>query len=291
MSTFYRVNIVVAIPKTKQDELLAVVQEKKKVSNLQAYFSHHFGKVMDRSLMEVKNNGAAKGMNGNVIKCEMEETSGDFFYNYGLQGPYDDLIRFMENSYVQSTLKFLSPFSKSKTYHPYDKDKKPKGDYFIHIGDDGYNAKLPHAHAPMKSFSKVSAHTSAQAHGQTTGGASTKSYSAAAKIRAPPAPLCPLGQVSQSLTYKMREAKKVEQDYETAEKDIKALEKKLKELGLKRTTLKTEIADLKKELKKLMEEETEEESDDDDASRHPGSAKRSDESEDESSDEESSDEE
>jgi cell division protein FtsB len=75
--------------------------------------------------------------------------------------------------------------------------------------------------------------------------------------------------VSQSLTYKMREAKKVEQDYETAEKDIK-------ELGLKRTTLKTEIADLKKELKKLMEEETEEESED--------------ESEDESSDEETDEE-
>lgn len=272
MSTFYRVNIVVAIPKTKQDELLAVVQEKKKVNTLQAYFSHHFGKVMDRSLMEVKNNGAAKGMNGNVIKCDLDETSGDFFYNYGLQGPYDDLIRFMENSYVQSSLKFLSPFSKSKTHHPYDKDKKPKGDFFIHIGEDGYNAKLPQAQAhgltkaPMKSFGKVSASASAQGQGhapvQTTGGASTKSYSAAAKIRAPPAPLCPLGQVSQSLTYKMREAKKVEQDYETAEKDIKALEKKLKELGLKRTTLKTEIGDLKKELKKLMEEETEEESDD-----------------------------
>lgn len=279
MSTFYRVNIVVAIPKTKQDELLAAVQEKKKVSNLQAYFSHHFGKVMDRSLMEVKSNGAAKGMNGNVIKCDLDETSGDFFYNYGLQGPYDDLIRFMENSYVQSSLKFLSPFSKSKTYHPYDKDKKPKGNYFIHVGEDGYNAKLPDAHAQTKPFSKVSAHAQvsaqAQAHAQTTGGASTKSYSAAAKIRAPPAPLCPLGQVSQSLTYKMREAKKVEQDYETAEKDIKALEKKLKELGLKRTTLKTEIADLKKELKKLMEEETEEESD---------------ESEDESSDEETDEE-
>jgi hypothetical protein len=230
---------------------------------------------MDRSLVEVKNNGAAKGMNGNIIKCELEETSGDFFYNYGLQGPYDDLIRFMENSYVQSTLKFLSPFCKSKTYHPYDKDKKPKGDYFIHVGEDGYNAKLPHAKVPTKPFSKVSAQPQVQA--QTTGGAAIKTYSGAAKMRAPPAPLCPLGQVSQSLTYKMREAKKVEQDYETAEKDIKALEKKLKELGLKRGTLKTEIADLKKELKKLMEEESEDESDEDESD---------DESEDESSDDE-----
>jgi len=272
MSTFYRVNIVVAIPKTKQDELLAAVQEKKKVSNLQAYFSHHFGKVMDRSLVELKTNGGAKGMNGNVIKCDLDEASGDFFYNYGLQGPYDDLIRFMENSYVQNSLKFISAFSKSKTYHPYDKDKKPKGDYFIHVGEDGYNAKLPHVKTQASGKEQVS----------TSGG--TNTYSAVAKtagvktrpLRAPPAPLCPLGQVSQSLTYKMREAKKVEQDYETAEKDIKALEKKLKELGLKRGTLKTEIADLKKELKKLMEEESEEESDDD-------------ESEDESEDEETDD--
>ena len=266
MSTFYRVNIVVAIPKTKQDELVAAVQEKKKGSNLQAYFSHHFSKVMDRTLFELKNNGGAKGMNGSVIKCDLDETSGDFFYNYGLQGPYDDLIRFMENSYIQNSLKFISAFSKSKTYHPYDKDKKPKGDYYVHIGEGGYNFKLPH----MKvGGGKPGGKEETKAQDQASTGGATNTYSAVAKttgaktrpLRAPPAPLCPLGQVSQSLTYKMREAKKVEQDYETAEKDIKVLEKKLKELGLKRTTLKTEIADLKKELKKLMEEETEEESD------------------------------
>ncbi len=259
--TFYRVNIKVVVPKDKQAELLEAVKEKKDCSDLQTYFGEHFGKVLTRSLSQAKKVSGAKDLSGSLLTCAVADERGDFVFNYGLQGPYDDLVRFLENSYVQSILKFISPYSKSMMYRPYDKEKKPHGDFYVHIGEGGFNFKLPH----MKLVGSASAPVHASKPVPATNSYSAVAKAAGAKARVsslpPPPPLCPLGTVSQNLTYKMREVKKVEQDHAKAEADLKELQKKLKELAAKRMTLKGEVADLKKELKKLMEEEEEESED------------------------------
>ena len=263
--TFYRVNIKVVVLKDKQAELLEAVKEKKGCDDLQTYFGEHFGKVLTRSLGQAKKLGGAKDLSGSLLTCAVADERGDFIFNYGLQGPYEDLVRYLENSYVQSILKFISPYSKSMMYRPYDKEKKPHGDFYVHIGEGGFNFKLPHM--------KLVGATSASVHASKPVPA-TNSYSAVAKaggVKArvsslpPPPPLCPLGTVSQNLTNKMREAKKVDQEHAKAEADLKELQKKLKELAAKRTTLKGEVTDLKKELKKLMEEEEEEDDSDSDS--------------------------
>lgn len=269
-SKVYRMNVKVVISAPKAVELLAEVKEKKKVANLEEYFTKHFGKVMDVAAKQiVKTTNTTNPFSYKLFASGWsKEDAKEYFYNFGIQGVYTELVSFMENSYVHTVLRFISRYSKKMMYKPHTNDEKrePYGDYYIHIGDGPYHFNLPNV-KPLELGAKVVAT-------KTTGGASKESTyksSGSASVpnrkgpippppasSTPSAPPCELEVVSRSLAEKMRKIKEVEAEYEAAIKRMEELKERVKELAEKKVTMKGDVKKLTKRLNELIDEEADE---------------------------------
>lgn len=286
-SKMYRINVSVAVTEEKQKELTVVLKEKKGLDSVHAYFSTTFTKVLERAAQEIQRGSSAKSLTWKLFHNDVAKDSNDYVFNFGVQGLYDELIQFLENQYVHSVLKFVTNYSKSKMYKPYDNDKKPYGDYYMHIGEGGFSYNLPHvkdnstrgakgsyAHALTKETPQ--AKEAAQAK-ETPGSANapTKEKSKntppppfvknspsisterppIAELRTAAAPPCELEIVSRSLADKMRKMKQVDAQYELIAQKVKELLEKQEALVAQKVELKEGVAKLKKQLNNLMEEE------------------------------------
>ncbi len=267
----YRMNVKVVIPAPKAVDLLAEVKAKKGVADLEEYFTKHFGKVMEVAAKQIvkttsttipfgyklfasgyaaHNPGSASQNNG-----PSKENPKEYYYNFGIQGVYNELIVFMENSYVHTMLRFISPYSKKMMYKPHDEKKEPHGDYYIHIGEGPYHYNLPNLKMGER---KAGIPYSAVAASASSASASASASAASSKRKGPPPPPpCELEVVSRSLADKMRKAKEADAEYEAAVKKIEELKERLKELSTKKVELKAEADKLKKRLNTLIEKEAE----------------------------------
>lgn len=277
----YRMNVKVVIPAPKAVELLAEVKAKKGVADLEEYFTKHFGKVMDVAAKQiVKTTNTTNPFSYKLFASGWsKEDAKEYFYNFGIQGVYTELVAFMENSYVHTVLRFISRYSKKMMYKPHGVDgwtksnsgsgeqsyekREPYGDYYIHIGDGPYHFNLPNV-KPLEPGAKVVAT-------KTTGGASKESTyksSGSASVpnrkgptpppSAPSAPPCELEVVSCSLAEKMRKIKEVEAEYEAAVKRVEELKEWVKELAEKKVAMKGDVKKLTKRLNELIDKDADE---------------------------------
>ena len=268
-------NVKVVVPAPKAVELLAEVKEKKGVADLEEYFTKHFGKVMNVAAKEIQKttNTSAPFTYSLVGNGPSKENEKEYFYNFGIQGVYKDLVTFMENSYVHTMLRFISRYSKKMMYKPHSADEKrePHGDYYIHIGDGPYHFNLPNvkpkeAGQPKGAGPKGEAYAAVAA--KTTGGSASAATSAPTTVPNrkgptpnPPArspPPCELEVVSRSLAEKMRKTKEVEADYEATVKKVEELKERIKELAEKKVAMKNDVKKLTKRLNELIEAEADE---------------------------------
>ncbi len=269
----YRINVNVVITEEKQKELAMVLKEKKGLDSVHDYFTQNFTKVLERAAQEIQRSSAAKSLTSKLFYNDIMKDSNDYLYNFGVQGVYDELMEFLENQYVHSIFKFITPYSKSKMYKPYDNDKKPYGDYYVHVGEGGFNYNLPHMKhtrynadggfnmtAPMKDAkveTKVNQLSFRSADPLAFRSAaltkdSTSETSSTTKRSSPP---CQLEIVSRSLADKMRKIKEVEAQSEQITKTVHELLEKQKTLKALKGELKEGVVKLKKQLNNLMKED------------------------------------
>lgn len=272
-SKMYRINVNVTVTEEKQKELLAVLKEKKSLNSVHDYFTQNFTKVLERAAQEIQRSSSAKSLTSKLFYNDIMKDTNDYIYNFGVQGVYDELMEFLENQYVHSVFKFITPYSKSKMYKPYDNDKKPYGDYYVHVGEGGFNYNLPHMKhtrynadggfnmtAPMKEVkaeTKVNPLSFRSADPLSFRSTvltkdSSSETSSTTKRSSPP---CQLEIVSRSLADKMRKIKEVEAQSEQITKTVHELLEKQKTLKVVKGELKEGLVKLKKQLNNLMKED------------------------------------
>ena len=274
----YRINVSVAISEEKQKEFVELLKEKKGLDSVHTYFTQTFTKVLERAAQEIHRGSSAKSLSWKLFHNDVGKDSKDYVYNFGVQGPYDELIQFLENQYVHSVLKFVTGFSKSKMYKPYDNDKKPYGDYYMHVGEGGFNYNLPHVKDNSTRGGKGGSYVNAavkDAAAKETPALKAKNTppppppiaalarnsahnSPSIRTERPPVPPpCELEIVSRSLADKMRKMKQLDAEHDLLSQKVKELLEKQEALVTQKAELKEGVAKLKKQLNNLMEEEEE----------------------------------
>ena len=271
----YRMNVSVAVTEEKQKEFVELLKEKKGLDSVHTYFTQTFTKVLERAAQEIHRESSSKSLTWKLFHNDVAKDSKDYVYNFGVQGVYNELIQFLENQYVHSVLKFITNFCKSKMYKPYDNEKKPYGEYYMHVGEGGFNYNLPnlkdkYTRAGKGSYAEAAVKDAAVKDTPALKAKNTPPppppiaalarntahNSPSIRTERPPvAPPCELEVVSRSLADKMRKMKQVDAEYELIAQKIKELLEKQEALVAQKTELKEGVAKLKKQLNNLMEEE------------------------------------
>jgi hypothetical protein len=253
MSYSYRMNIKVVIPVDKQEVMLKAIQSKK-CDSLKKYFDGIFTTAMMNSVEETQKNLKEKISGkffGNLIASDIQTDKDKYYYeeyvyNYGVQGVYEGHMTFLENPRVQEVLNFVSQFSRTMMYRPYDKENKaPQGSYYIRVGETGFECSLrKKGSSNGKTYAKAVSPTNSKPQSPSACAAKPKASS-------------PFMEASNILSQKMEEMEMTEKAHAETQALISELQDKLIELETKRKTLKKEVVPLKKQVYALMKEEME----------------------------------